>query len=338
VTQQTFKQKSLTAAIAGAGSIGKRHAQNLLVLGVEEIFITDPDAERLCATADSLGITAVDSFEDALSRRVDMALICSPTSEHLAQAKMAVSLGIPTFIEKPITHSSECVESLLAIADENCVDILVACNFRFDSGYATVREVLRSKQLGQIYAFRANFGQYLPDWRPNRNYLETYSAHATQGGGIVLDQIHEIDTITSLLGRALSISAIVRITGDLEIYADNSADIILQLENDIVGSLHLDSLRRDYDRSIEIMGTNGTVRWSFQDNQVSLFSPDSGLTVLSKSMSHDFNHMYVEEMAHFVQIVRGIDTPALSGKDALTALQITEAAKESSAIGSTIKL
>jgi predicted dehydrogenase len=86
------------------------------------------------------------------------------------------------------------------------------------------------------------------------------------------------------------------------------------------------------------MGTNGTVRWSFQDNQVSLFNPDSGLTVLSKSMSHDFNHMYVEEMAHFVQIVRGIDTPALSGKDALTALQITEAAKESSAIGSTIKL
>jgi predicted dehydrogenase len=338
LTQQTPNNQNLTAVIAGAGSIGARHAQNLLDLGVGKIFVTDPDAQRLQEITTSLGINSSDSLAEALDHDVDMTLICSPSSEHLAQAELAVSSGVTTFIEKPITHSSEGVEGLLNIADENSVNILVGCNFRFDSGYEIVREVITSNRIGNVYGFRANFGQYLPDWRPGRLYLETYSAHSVQGGGIVLDQIHEIDTITSLLGKAESVSAKVRTTGELEIHADNVADILLQLENEIVGTLHLDSLRRDYDRSIEIMGSDGTVRWSFQNNHVSLFNADGGWQELSPSKSHDFNKMYLDEMDHFTRVAQGIETPNLTGRDALTALLVAEAAQEASISGNTISL
>ena len=48
---------------------------------------------------------------------------------------------------------------------------------------------------------RAEYGQYLPAWRPSRDYRETYTAQSAQGGGILLDASHEIDYVRWIGGE-----------------------------------------------------------------------------------------------------------------------------------------
>ena len=41
---------------------------------------------------------------------------------------------------------------------------------------------------------------WLPDWRPGRDYRESYSARADEGGAL-RDLVPELDYATALLGR-----------------------------------------------------------------------------------------------------------------------------------------
>lgn len=100
--------------IVGLGSIGSKHVDTLLTMEYTDLVAVEPrpmpHEERL---------PVVDTFEDVESWEPTHAIICSPPEFHYHHARFFLDRGIPTFIEKPMTHISVEAKVLCEIASIN---------------------------------------------------------------------------------------------------------------------------------------------------------------------------------------------------------------------------
>jgi predicted dehydrogenase len=325
--------------IAGCGSIGQRHIRNLKFLKAGELTAFDTLPERRKEAGEKYGVEVFDNFDKALKSKPDAALICTPTSLHMQYALEAARRGCHLFIEKPISHTLEGVAELMEATSKKKLAVLVGCNFRFHWGLQLVKKRLDEGKIGRLLSARAEFGQYLPDWHPWEDYRKGYSANKALGGGITLDAIHEIDYIHWLAGKISAVSAFTGKISSLEIDTEDTAEILLRGVKGVIASIHMDYVRRDYNRCCELVGESGTIKWSFQDNSVSLFTAATKQwQTYDAPKSYDVNDMYVTEMEHFLRCVRGEEKPSLGPEEAKRELEIVLAAKESSDTGRTIEL
>lgn len=327
--------------IAGCGSIGKRHLNNLQRLGQTDLVAMDVRADRRAEAAERFGVTVSDDFADALKSGPQGVLICTPTSLHTEYALQAVRAGAHVFIEKPIAQVLTGLDELLDAAETNGCRILVGCNFRFERGLRWVRTMLDTGTIGRVLGARVVFGQYLPEWHPWEDYRHGYSARRALGGGIILDAVHEVDYIRWLLGEVQSVACFASKVSDLEIDVEDHADMLLRFTTGVTAQVHVDYLQRAYQRALEIYGAEGTLVWSFQDRLVRCYSAKTkAWQTLSwmQDPSHTVDEMYLAEMQHFIECVRGTEQPTLDGRGGRRVLQIALAAKESAEANRVIEL
>jgi len=306
-------------AVLGQGSIGRRHAGNLLELG-HEVIAWDPVAGVLDGT------TSAASLEDALGD-ADAAMIASPSSEHAGQAQLALEYGCHTLVEKPLALTATDAEPLGALADERGLVLGVAMNLRFHPGVIAVREAVRSGTIGTPLTARAWFGSWLPGWRPGTDYRHSYSARRDLGGGVLLDAIHEIDYLTWILGPIASVSAKLATVSGLELDVEDVAQLQLGFASGVQGVLSLDYLDRSYDRGCRVVGAEGTVAWSFPDGRVTVLV--AGADTTSLEVPRDVIGTYPLEVAAFITATLDRLAPSTSGPEGVSSLRVVEAARSS---------
>ena len=94
--KQQDRQKIL---IIGAGSIGRRHAQNCAELGAK-VSIHDVARENLTGLCREKGYTPVYDLDAALKHELyNAALICTPNHLHISVAQKVADAKIDLFIE-----------------------------------------------------------------------------------------------------------------------------------------------------------------------------------------------------------------------------------------------
>ena len=193
--------------VIGCGSIGKRHLRNLKTLLKErngEVIAFDVNKEALEFVSKEYGIRTETDLNKALEE-ADGAFMCIPNSLHVPTALKAVKHGCHVFVEKPLSHTMENVDELLRIAKEKNLTVTCGYNLRFYKPLQKVKDLLDAGAIGKVYGARVEFGYHLPSWRPNQDYRKNYGAIRAQGGGVILDVIHEINYIRWLLGEAKEI-------------------------------------------------------------------------------------------------------------------------------------
>lgn len=326
----------MRVSIFGCGSIGKRHARNLLSLGVRDIVASDPRADRR-AEMETLGVRTVPDHRQALEG-AQVAFVCSPTSLHLAQAWDAAEQGCHLFIEKPLSTSPEGCEKLASLVEGNGLKSLVGCNFRFHPGLVKTQDLLREGLPGSIVSARARFGQYLPDWHPWEDYRQMYSARRDLGGGVLLDRVHELDYLCWLLGPVDEVFAFMGKNSTLELDTEDTVELLLRFSSGAFGSIHLDYVRRTYACDLEVTGDEGTVLWSFHDQEIRWYDARSRTWSSLAWPKYDTNEMYREELAHFLRVLRDEEPSAQDIHQAITVQRIAGAAVRSSAEGRTIRV
>lgn len=310
--------------VAGCGSIGRRHARNLARLGAAPLLVFDPDHER-AAEASRFGAVACASLEAGLARQPAAVIICTPPHLHTAGARLALETGAHVFVEKPIAVTLHGIDDLLALAARHQRIVAVGYNLRFHAGLVALKSLLDAGAIGRLVMLRAEFGQYLPDWRPEQDYRSGYMARSAWGGGIVLDASHEIDYVRWLAGEVVSVFALVAKVSDLELEAEDTALLTLRFASGVVGQVHLDCVQRGYARGCKLVGTEGTLVWEFTDG-VRVYS-DSGKIRETQPIVPDTNDMYLAEMEHFLSCVHGKAQPLVSGADGKRVLEIALAAR-----------
>ena len=327
--------------IVGLGSIGRRHVSNLKRI--------DPTAQIAVwsRTSQPQGLSDVEplvnqvvtSLEDALATGPEAVLITNPASLHVEAALPFAEKGIHLFIEKPLATSLEDADELLDLCKATGSKLMVGYNLRFYKPLQVMRHALCEGKIGRVVSLRAEVGQYLPEWRPNVDYRQSVSARRELGGGAVFELSHELDYAGWLAGEVASVTARVGHLSDLEIDAEDTAEIVFTFRSGAIGSVHLDMVRRPAARSCTIIGTEGTLSGDWLQHRVSHFSNETGrCTELIHSPNIDRNDSYLAELDHFVQCVTGNDLPATGGDDARKALEIALAAKRSSLENSVVNL
>ena len=327
----TQHRTRLPILVVGCGAIGTKHIRNLRALGMEEIAACDPDPERLGYAVSEFGVAGYESFEEALDRVLPEAvLLCTPPHLHISQALATVRSGAHVFVEKPLSHSLEGVDELIRQAAEQQLIIQVGYNLRFHPGLQKIKALLDEGVVGRVLWARAEFGHYLPDWRPWEDYRQSYTAHRSMGGGIILDSSHGIDYMRWLLGEVTEVYCLADVVSDLLVDAEDTASMIVRFATGSVGEIHLDFVQRVRSRSCKIVGTEGTLIWDCFGGELRLSTAADG-EWKQFDTSCDLNDMYVAEMQSFLSCLDGSKVPPVGGCSARRVLEIALAAHESAA-------
>ncbi len=243
--------------IIGAGSIGSRHAGNAGTVAQAAIF--DIDAARAADVAAKSGLRHFAGLEEALAWRPDGVIVATPHMFHIEYARKAVQAGAHVLIEKPVSHSLDGVEDFLQMAEGARRQVFVVCNMRYHPAVQALKAHL--PDIGKPLFCRAHFGNYLPNMRPNADYRALYCAQKKQGGGVVLDGIHELDYLSWLLGPYTAVTCEAGKISDLDIDVEDYAAMALRHRSGTRTEIHSDYLQQFKRRGCEIAGTEGTLLW-----------------------------------------------------------------------------
>ena len=295
----------MKALVLGCGSIGRRHAGNLVTLGVE-VFVHDVDDARASSVGRATGAGVVDRDR---APRVDLVVVATPTANHVDDLDWALAREAHVFVEKPLAHSwGHLRRAVTAAASAPSCHVMVGCNLRFTEGFRLFRDEVRAA--GPLAVLLGDFGWWLPSWRPGSDYREQYSAVRDEGGGIVLDAIHEIDYAMELAGPVTSVSSSCARSGILELDVEDVAEISLRHANGVHTHIHLDYLRRRYSRSCTAITPAAELRWDFASGRVERTRCAGEMTeVLAGDLDSDRNDAYIAEMRHLVTALERGEAP-----------------------------
>jgi predicted dehydrogenase len=320
--------------IAGFGSIGRRHFRNLLALGEREIVFLR--SQRSTLPDDEIAAFPVETeISAALAHRPDAIIIANPTALHLEVAIPAAEQGCHLFIEKPVSHSLERIDELQAALARGGGKAFTAFQFRFHPGLALIKDYpLTPNPIGRPLSIRVHWGEYLPGWHPWEDYRQGYSARADLGGGVVLTLCHPLDYLRWLFGEVRALWAFTGSNSDLELDVEDTAEIGLRFENGVIASVHLDYVQRPPAHCLEIVGTEGTLRWNNADGAVEVFNAQVGAWQrYPLPDGFERNDLFLAEMDHFLKVIRGEMQPRATLEDGIWSQKLVQGVYDSAREG-----
>jgi len=311
-------KKCYKIGLVGLGSIGIRHFHNILQVLKErntsctiDLFRSgkgkEPDGEI------SRHVNKIYNSCDEVVDNYDIIFITNPTNLHFETIKHFVNNTGHMFIEKPIFDKGNIALDELKFKSSSVY--YVACPLRYTG---VIQYFKHNSDLSGTISVRAICSSYLPDWRPNRDYREIYSAHKDQGGGVSIDLIHEWDYICYLFGRPEKVLSIKGTFSRLEIDSEDLALYIAKYPNMTV-EIHLDYFGRKTIRELQLFTDTDTIVGDIANNEIRYLN--SGKTI---SFMEDRNNIYIKELEHFFDIVEGKADNDSDAETALSALRLAQ--------------
>lgn len=336
--------------IAGLGSIGRRHFRNLIALGEKDIFLLR--SHRATLPADELaGYPVETEIHAALTKhKPDAVIVANPTALHLDIAIPAAQAGCAILLEKPVSDSLDRLDVLQKAAEKSGSRILVGFQFRYHPTLNKARELIQGGALGRVLTVHAHWGEYVPQWHPWEDYRQSYAARADLGGGVIRTLTHPLDYLRYLIGEVDSLWSFNGHVSSLEMDVEDVAEIGLKFADGAIGGVHLNYVQRPPVHRLEIVGTDGTLRWdnadgilhfykmpaafgTFSDNPpapvVETFAPPEGF---------ERNQLFVAQTRHFIETAAGKAEPICRLEDGILALRLALAAHESQREGRVVHL
>jgi predicted dehydrogenase len=259
---------------------------------------------------------------------------------HIRTLKSALTLNVPVFVEKPLADS---VDQLEEIHPEDRMRVMVGFCLRFHKIIRLVKEFLDAGNLGKISKARLYCGQYLPLWHPYTDYRNEYFSRKELGGGVLRTLSHELDLTRYLFGEMEELTGFSGKISDLQIDVEDTAFFFGRTVRGITTSVELDYLNPLFKREGVIIGSGGSLTYSFNPLALVFSDSDGAIRhVLNKDIQMDvntFNHdMYLEQMKNFLNFVRGTEKPMSGFADGAYVMRIIKAIEDSTRLKSWQKL
>ena len=247
---------ALRVGIAGYGLAGRYfHAPLLKGCGFDLVGIQTSNAERKShAFADSPATKVVATVEELVTLGLDLVVVASANVAHAHDAYLAIDAGIPVVVDKPMGRTYEETKAIIDYAQKANVPITTFFNRRWDSDALTIKKVIASGVLGEIFRLDSRFERFRPGVN-NSSWRETMSP--ADGGGQLIDlQPHLISTSMQWLGTPELVSSSVRsIRGG----ADDDSVLVIKYSGGAVGYLSASAIVGAPGPRIRLLGSKGTL-------------------------------------------------------------------------------
>jgi predicted dehydrogenase len=176
----------------GVGWIGRHRMERILEAGVADVVaVADTSPELAAAAAEAAGgAYCLGSLDELLTLDLDGIVIATPSALHAEQAQAALDRGLAVFCQKPLGRDAAETRQVVEAARRNDRLLGVDFSYRHVEGMQRLRELIRSGELGQVFAANVVFhNAYGPDkpW---------FYERSLSGGGCLVDLgIHLVDLV-----------------------------------------------------------------------------------------------------------------------------------------------
>jgi predicted dehydrogenase len=292
--------------IIGYGSIGRRHERLLRHLDLQTAVVS---GQKVDAISYPTIVSALDDWHP------DYVVVASPTSRHardFAEIRLAGFKGT-ILVEKPVVaNPSEIIEDHMRLT-------YVGYNLRFLPAIAHLRDLVSGQQVHTVGIWNA---QYLPEWRPGRDYRTTSSASLKAGGGVLRDLSHDLDFVDFLFGKVTSVFGLIGKYGSLEIDTEDTAQLVMSSERCRSISIYLSYLDRQAKHAIRLTTSDDSIECNLLTGELQIngrsecFSKERDETFLAMHraiIGNDTRSLCTLEDA--MRTVRVIDASELSARE-----------------------
>lgn len=288
-------KKKLNCLIIGYGSIGKRHAINFYKLNCN-VFIWSINKKKV-----NKNFKFVSDLNEYINI-CDFCVICSPTNNHYKYIKLCLDYKKNIYLEKPITNNNKEIKKIEKHRNFKKIIIQVGCHLRSDPLVIKLKEIVESKQLGNLLTYRSYVGQNLNLWRA-KNAKSYYSAYKNKGGGVHWDLIHDLDLAYYIMNDYEILygvkSKISNITHDSE---DYSTVILKFYKSKALGNITMDLLNPKFSRFVELIFEKGGAYWDDDLKELSIktINRNKQLTKRIKSKLTR-NDIFIRHASNFIK-------------------------------------
>lgn len=323
-------------ALMGAGLIGREHAELLASNREAEIAaICDPSP----AAAELAARMSVPHFADygmmLDQAKPDGAIIALPNALHTPAALACIQRGVPCMLEKPIAESVASAARIVEASERTGVSVLVAHQRRHSPDIRSAKRAIEQGELGPLVAVN---GMTLFD-KPD-DYFDTEWRRKVGGGVLLINLIHDIDVLRYLVGEIESIRAFTS-SARRGFEVEDTASISIRFVNGVLGTFLISD------------GAVSPWAWEYTSGQA-LYHPTqpgpclffagrkAALSVSDMYLwrhANEYEHWqhpllrehrpgdgsltYVNQLDHFVAVVRGEVAPLITARDGMSTLAAT---------------
>lgn len=239
--------KTYKAALVGYGGMGRWHRTGIcktprvILDGVYDINPARMDAAR----EDGI-TTAYPSYEALLADpSVDIVVVATPNNFHMPLACQALEAGKAVVCEKPVTMTSEELQTIMDTADRTGSLFTVHQNRRADADFCAVRETVDAGLLGNVF-------EIVSSVTGSRGIPEGWRQYAVAGGGMMLDWgVHLIDQVMTMYADCKVTSVYCKMYHVNYKECDDGFKAFIEFDNGVmvtieVGTSHYASVPRWY--------------------------------------------------------------------------------------------
>ncbi len=311
--------------IHGAGYIGEVHLRTIKRYNLCDVAVCEMNENRLREVADLYHVEETYlTLDEALKHPFDGVIICTPNFAHKEDVKKCVNAGLNVMLEKPIAESLEAAKEIYDQCRENDKFAFVAYCLRFAAPYQKIKTMITEGKLGKVFSIRASVAgkKAISDAKTN------YRTVRALGGGVISDFSHEIDYS---LWFADSPVSQVKCIGNRAVHKEwdvfDTAELLIECQNDIALSIHMDFLQPYFGRTIEIYGTEGAIRW--RDNESVKFYNIANETWEDIESDINWDHVYRDEVIHYLDCLENHAKPLIDEKSGYETFKVIDACTRS---------
>ncbi len=333
------KDSSMTSVgIIGCGYWGPNLIRNFTwIPNADMLVCCDKDVKQLERMKQLYPNIETTSDAEALFEdpRLNCICIVTPVFTHYELAKTALNHGKHVFVEKPLTHSVETCQSLIQIAEEKDLVLMVGHTFEYTAAVNKIREIVDSGELGEplyVNSVRLNLGLFQPDINVCWDLAP-----------------HDISIITYVFGK-LPQTVNCQGMSHYKKGIEDVANLTLNYENGMIAFLRTSWLDPNKRRKTTIVGSKKMLVYDDIEPQEKIKIYDKGVDVPPYYNTYgDFQFAYRygdiyspriddyeplrKQCEHFIECIENNQTPRSDGRSGLRVVSVLEAASRSLAQG-----
>jgi predicted dehydrogenase len=236
---------------------------------------------------------------------------------HLKFVKLALEAGKHVLVEKPLGATVAEIEEMKAEAGKRGLICVPGHNMIHEDGLARAHSLILNGEIGKIVSCYVMY-----------NIHHSEERAATLPGMVRHILTHDIYTMLYLVGRPARVSALKATRHYEKLSKEDLAMCIIELENGGLAHLCASFAADDFSADpwtfmVKVMGTTGTVRYTYQD-----------WVEVKKGISHSHTYTAYQETItnedrHFVDVCMKGGEPRSSLDDAIVAQKVVEAVERS---------
>jgi len=266
---------------------------------------------------------------------LDAVMVATPTSSHEEYITKSLEAKKAVFTEKPVSEDSDAVERCYQLAAKVGKPLFCAFNRRFDPSFDNVYRQVRNGAVGQVHQIKLT----------SRDSPLPSAAYLAISGGIFHDcMVHDIDLMTYVLGEwpvevFTSANAFTPEINKLQDY-DNVVSTF-KFASGTIGVVDISRFASyGYDQRLEVFGPGGMLQVANDNPNTSIQYTDDGISRPPMYWSFPSRHVqgYINELEHFIQVVKGQCQISVSRQMTCGVSKIAEAAEESARKGKPVPI